>query len=275
MLEGRYFKIFLRKENLTFAGNQKPPDYSDVNPAKFESYFSDLSEVKQLRELFIHFFEALLVATDRQVEDLSQYKIVNKTPFQEEYAPVLKRWFPNAQFIHLVRNPYANFVALRKWVAKWGKSPSYPYLRDILRWMRLSAYFRERNQRLIGTKDYMVLRYEALLQAPEQSMRQICSFAKMEYQDSLLQPTHQGQLWQGNSMFKQEFTGIDTSPLERWKGDITEFEVALLNKKLKDVFSALDYPMRAITSKVDAYPAQPNEDDQTYIQNRLLLKEEL
>ena len=39
MLAGRYFKIFLRKENLTFAGNQKPPDYSDVNPAKFESYF--------------------------------------------------------------------------------------------------------------------------------------------------------------------------------------------------------------------------------------------
>jgi hypothetical protein len=139
--------------------------------------------------------------------------------------------------------------------------------------MRLSAYFRERNQRFIGTKDYLVLRYEELIQTPEQTMRHLCSFAKIQFQNSLLQPTHQGQLWQGNSMFKQDFTGIDASPLERWKGDITDFEVALLNKKLKNVFDALDYPMRATTSKMTSYPAQPNEDDQTYIQNRLLLQE--
>lgn len=273
MLESRYFKILLRKEALTFAGNEKPPDY-DVDPAKFEACFADLSQVKELRDLFLHFFEALLVGTDRQINDLLRYKIVNKTPFQEEYAIFLKQWFPNAQFIHLVRNPYANLVSLRKREEKVQNSPSYPYLRQILSWMTRSDYFRERNQRLMGTETYLVLRYEDLIQAPEQTMRQICSFAKIDFQDSLLQPTQIGQPWQGNSMFKQRFTGIDASPLARWKDDITDFEVALINKKLKNLFDALDYPMIASTSKMEEYPPQPHEGVQTYIQNRLFLKEE-
>ena len=74
-------------------------------------------------------------------------------------------------------------------------------------------------------------------------------------------------------MFKQRFTGIDASPLQRWKHDITDFEVALINKKLKNVFDALDYPMKASTSKMEHYPPQPHEGFQTYMQNRLFLRE--
>ena len=57
--------------------------------------------------------------------------------------------------------------------------------------------------------------------------------------------------------------------------DINDFEVALLNRNLKDVFDAFDYPAKHSTSRMKQYFRQPNEKLSTYIQNRLFLRDKM
>ena len=275
VLKSRFFKIFLGKESLTFAGNEKPPSYAPTNSTYFENYFSDLSKVETLRDFFLHYFEALLVSLQKKANAIEQYKIVDKTPLQEEYALLLKQWFPNAQFIHIVRNPYAHFVALRKWVILWEKNSGYPYLRRLIKWMHLSAYFAKYNQKCMGEQNYKIVRYEDLVQNTEKTLQDICSFAQIDFEDCLLKPTVFGQLWRGNSMSQKRFTGIDLSPLNRWKNDISPFEIRLLNQKIKSSFKSFNYPRQRSACKHKLYYRQTNERLLTYIRNRLFLQEKL
>ena len=261
MLAEKYFRIFLRKEKLSFAGNEEPPDYSSVDPEIFENYFTDLSKVDSLHSLFIHCFKALLSGMDKPIDNLSQYHLVDKTPFLEEYASILKKWFSNARFIHVVRNPYANFVALRKRETLLGSSPSYPYLYDIIKWMKFSAYLGEYNKRLMGDESYMMVRYEDLIKTTEPTMRRICAFADIAFDEILLQPTQEKNLWQGNSMSQQKFIGIDSAPLEHWKSDITDFELALLNQKLDTLFDRFNYPKKQPKYKLNVYSHQARESN--------------
>lgn len=169
---GHFFERMLNRDNPpTSKGESRGHDFSAINPDKFKSYFEDFDDVETHRDLLVHFFKALLISYGGQAEDLSRYHIVEKTPLQEEHAPWLKQWFPNAKFIHLVRNPYATFCSLRK---RATLDSSYPYLRPRISKMMLSDYFRRRNESLLS--DYMVLTYEDLVTTPEVSMRKIFSF---------------------------------------------------------------------------------------------------
>ncbi|WP_420630023.1 sulfotransferase family protein [Candidatus Leptofilum sp.] len=212
--------------------------------------------------LFTAVFQAIHISLYGSPIDANK-RIVEKSVEQAEFALELNQLFPDAKFIHIVRNPYANFVSLRRFKSENG----YPFLKAIIFALYNSYYHLLRNGRLL--QNYTIIRYEDLVTEPNVIMEQLAQFAGIQFQETLLQPTVDGQAWPGNSVYVSQLSGISTASLDKWKEEIHDFESNLLNKALPDyIWQKFGY-QRLPTNKSWLKPL-PGESVKTYLGNRLL-----
>ncbi|WP_420645344.1 sulfotransferase family protein [Candidatus Leptofilum sp.] len=190
-------------------------------------------------------------------------RVVEKSVEQAEFALELDQLFPDAKFIHIVRNPYANFVSLRRYKSENG----YPFLKAIIFALYNSYYHLLRNGRLL--QNYTTIRYEDLVTQPENIMKQLAQFVGIRFQETLLQPTSAGQTWPGNSVYVSQLSGISTASLDKWKEEIYDFEIRLLNKALPAyVWEKFGYPR--LSTHHSWLKPMPGEGLKTYLGNRFL-----
>lgn len=190
-------------------------------------------------------------------------RVVEKSVEQAEFALDLQQLYPQATFIHLIRNPYANIVSLRRFKSKAG----YPFLKPILFSLYNSYYHLVKNQRLI--RPYLVVRYEDLVSDPETTMRQIAQFADLPFSDQLLQPTSLGQPWAGNSVYNTQFTAVSNSSIDRWKEEIGPYEIYLLNQ-IVPAYVWQTYGYDRIETDGRFFRPMPQEGVKNYLRNQLL-----
>ena len=182
-----------------------------------------------------------------------------------EFAAALKQLFPDCHFIHVLRNPYANIVAIRR--AKRGPD-SIGALSPFIRAIRLS--FGHAIKNLQAIPNFHVLRYEDLLQDPEPTAKDICSRLGIGYAPSMLVSTVLGRPWGGNSSSRTDFgSAISQQPLLEWTHRIASIEVELVNRHLADVMTKMGYGSRR-TQRHWIFPAT-NEGARAYLANRYCL----
>jgi protein-tyrosine sulfotransferase len=233
----------------------------DFNVDKFLSIIKN-KHPESLKELFLSFFEAFFLAW-KENEDVYRYRFVEKTPHQEEYAQELKEWFPNAKFIHVLRNPYANLYSMTK-VSHTKKSNRHIYS-DIAK----SFYFLERNKRYID--NYHVVKYEDIVFSTESTMRHIADFLEIEFLESLLQPTICGIPWGGNPRsIDEQFKGIDPRPATAFESKISAVDVALINRYFSYFIEKYGYDEIA-TPKLKQWLPVKWETPIAYLKNRAFL----
>jgi hypothetical protein len=102
----------------------------------------------------------------------------NKTPTNSENIDKLRRLFPNARFILIVRD--GRDVAL-SWQRKWGKDP----LLAIDKWQRRLARARALTADL-GDDRLLVVHFEELLDDLQGTCRKICAFLELELSEEML-----------------------------------------------------------------------------------------
>lgn len=192
------------------------------------------------------------------------FRIVEKSVDHAEFAMELKKLYPKAKFIHIVRNPYSNLVSIRKYKSKNG----YPFLKSIINSLYNNYYFLYKNKRVIGD-DYLVIKYEDLVEKTDTILKEITVFLDIEFEDILNYPTVNGNLWKGNSTSNEKFEGISSSRLHKWEKEICPLEINIVNKLFKFVLDEYDY--KYINSKSILLPAK-NENAYRYVLNRLLYK---
>lgn len=163
--------------------------------------------------------------------------LVEKSVEHAEFAYVLARYFPGARFIHIVRNPYATLVALRRMVQK--KAGRFPYLWPIASSLHNSYHHLFTNR--LAMPNYLCVRFEDLVSDTAAAMREVSTFLGIEYHETLTRPTSQGEHWHGNSTSNESFGGISRGPLEAWKSQITDYEIALANLVAAPVLDAFGY----------------------------------
>lgn len=189
-------------------------------------------------EFFAATVRALYRATMRQ--DLpSRLRIVEKSVENAEYACTLSRYFPDARFIHVVRNPYATLVAIRLSKTRGG----FPSLERAVLSMRRSYHELFRNESAIPR--YLTVRYEDLVTDTTTTLEQVCRFLELKWSDSALEPTSQGKPWCGNSTSNVLFSGVSTRPLNAFERTLTGLETALVNRHCAPVLQRFAYPWRA------------------------------
>lgn len=151
-------------------------------------------------------------------------RFVEKTPQQEEFAEELAAWFPEARFLHVLRNPYAVVNSLTR-----DTTVHRSRRHRIYRPMAKSFYFLERNLRYL--ERYRAVRYEDVVSEPEATMREVAEFLGIGFADSLLRPTFGGRPWRGNPRsVEDDLRGIDPRPVDAFREQISPLDVALVNR---------------------------------------------
>jgi hypothetical protein len=190
--------------------------------------------------------------------------LVEKSVEHAEFAYVLARYFPGARFVHIVRNPYATLVAVRRMLQK--KSGRFPYLWPMAASLYNSYHHLFTNR--LALPNYLCIRFEDLVQDTRASMERIAGFLGVDYLDLLTRPTSLGERWQGNSTTNEAFHGISQRPLEEWKGRITDYEIAVGNLIAEPVLDAFGYER---LQAAHPYRRVKGERPKTYAANRAAL----
>ncbi len=214
-----------------------------------------------LKSIFGAFVEAVNHSLFRET---SGQRFVEKSVDHMEHALFLQSIYPDAVFLHVLRNPYANLVSLRRYKSMGGR---YPRMTFLVKSIRQSFKFARQNSREL--KNYRVVRYEDLVERPEESMRRVCESAKIDFLPCLLTPTELGKLWTGNSISGQSFTGVDPMRLSVWRTSINGFENRLTNVCLRMFFQPFGYQ----TEDIRGRPMKRVEGEwwRTYCVNRAFL----
>lgn len=189
-------------------------------------------------------------------------RVVEKSVENAEFAVELSEMYPEARFIHIVRNPYSNFVSLRKYKSI---GVGYPLLNRMVRTFRNSFHFLSENPKQI--EHYKVVRYEDILTDTEQTMRGIADFLNIEFSDAILQPSHLGESWSGNSTTGKTFSGVSAANLDKWKKDIEPIETECVNSVSVKTLSDFNYSFHATSAS--RWKRCKGESLKRYIYNRL------
>ena len=205
-----------------------------IDTDRFREASRRLNGINTHADGIVHFFAALGESIGMDREDLANVRFVEKSPYQEENVDELISWFPDARFVHLVRNPYAVMVSEREGgVAQYMKIHAAAMQRSSLR----RAI---RNREVYGDR-YQIVRYEDLVSRPETVMRDTVTALGLEDHSALREPTILGQRWRGNSSSGQRFVGISPSAADRWKARIFEIEVGAVNRFLSAEMAHFHY----------------------------------
>lgn len=104
----------------------------------------------------------------------------DKTPAYVEHIPRLHRLFPDARFIHLIRDgrEVAASLAEQDWGTQSAVAGAYWWRRSVAKARRAGAR--------LGPEQYLELRLERLISAPEEVLREVCHFLDEEFEPAML-----------------------------------------------------------------------------------------
>ena len=110
------------------------------------------------KDEIINYFDAIYYSIHSEPIDRN-LTVVEKSVSNAENAIRLQRLFPNAKFIHIIRNPYNNLLSFRDY--RFKMNHRFPSLRDLVESLKVNYYYLYKNQELIN--DYLVMKYEDIV----------------------------------------------------------------------------------------------------------------
>ncbi len=105
----------------------------------------------------------------------------DKTPMHVNYILLVNHFFPNAKFIHIIRD--GRDVALSLLRLKWGPR-RIEYSGYYWKWLVLMGML---CGRILGPERYCEIRYEDLINEPEGILKSLCSWLALEYDPVMLE----------------------------------------------------------------------------------------
>lgn len=104
----------------------------------------------------------------------------DKTPTNVLHIPILAAVFPESRFVHMIRD--GRDVAVAYLDASFGPSSVWQAARH---W-RSRVERGRRGGQLVGTERYRELHYEDLVDDPESTLRDLCEFLELTFDDAML-----------------------------------------------------------------------------------------
>jgi protein-tyrosine sulfotransferase len=263
------------KAAIAYSNTEENPQGDGISKGIFDQSRFDthlethLQPITNLYENLALCFEIYLKAIFYSIHgtDIAAKKrFLEKSVEAAELALELQQLFPDALFIHILRNPYANLVSMRKFRMHNKKTTAFPWLGLDYRSLYNSLFFLYKNKRLIS--NYLVVKYEDLIMTPQTTLQSICEFVDLEFSKSLLQPTYLGQPWFGNSSATVKFQGISAARLHQWQTEISPLEIKLINKYLRHVVEDFGYDV--VENQTSILQPFRQEYPKEYVANRFL-----
>jgi hypothetical protein len=162
----------------------------------------------------------------------------DKTPDYVDHIPVLAAIFPEARFVHLIRD--GRDVALSLVDVDFGpkKLPQ-----AALFWATKVRNGRRAGESL-GDRRYRELRYEDLVREPETVLRDMCVFIELEFDPAMLRYPARSEEVVSAALAPEAHSRIAEPPTEGvrdWRRDLPPAEAAELSALVGDLLRELGY----------------------------------
>jgi hypothetical protein len=165
---------------------------------------------------------------------------VEKTPLHVFHFDRIRRQFPDARFIQVVRDPRTTVAAIRRfrehgWTTDLDETTS-----GVAAALECAAD--------ISSDNYLVVRYEDLVTATERELRRVATFVGVEWSPTLLCPTQMGEPRRANSshLDRRVVGTIHERSLNAGEAEFDEHTLALINARTSASARALGYDMPAV-----------------------------
>jgi hypothetical protein len=166
----------------------------------------------------------------------------DKTPHQVRDITSLAEAFPDAQFLHVIRDGRDVAMSMRK--AGWLNGNMLTIAKY---WQRQVQAGITAGRSLINSKNrYYEVYYEQLLQQPETTLKNLCAWLHLEYTPQMLeyyrnvdvdiQPEH-------SNLFKLNRKPIDASRAYAWKSQLSRQDIADFESIAGNLLTELGYEL--------------------------------
>jgi hypothetical protein len=180
---------------------------------------------------------------------------IDSTPTNVPHMLRIARDFPDAQFIHIIRD--ARDVALSLDKRHWSRPLPWDKNRSLLAaglyWEWIVRKGRK-NGALLGER-YREVRYEDLVERPEPALLEIGEFLHHNLDYRQIQQTSIGSVKKPLTSFKEDLSEGHFTPVGRWKdkfpaAQLPEFE-KLIGRYLQEMGYALSDPAHASANSLE------------------------
>jgi hypothetical protein len=148
-----------------------------------------------------------------------------KTPGNIYHAQILLDMFPDATFIHLIRDPRGGVASMKR-VAFYTEDAVFNALNRHKVMTHGRTYFHTH----VPAEQRIEIRYEDLVVDPRQTLKKICSFIQVPYEETMLRfhlDAERFMTKEASSSFNAAATQpISSSFAEKWKTTLTSDEIA-------------------------------------------------
>jgi sulfotransferase family protein/uncharacterized protein DUF354 len=170
-------------------------------------------------------------------------RYADKTPSYVLSLPALARLFPEARFIHIIRD--GRDVALSYLDVPWGPS-SLP--EAALLWKRAVTRGRRAGSRL-GQTRYHEIRYEELIDDPAATVATLCEFLELDFVPEMLQYFGRADQVAGRMPFQETRQALYLPPtkgLRDWRTQMAGADVAQFEALAGNLLTELGYERGAV-----------------------------
>ena len=172
-----------------------------------------------------------------------------KTPGNLFYVDVIRDMFPEAQFIHLVRDPRAGVHSMNR--------ASFLANDAIINALNRHKYVKEGlaiQEGMVSTGQWMQVRYEDLVAKPEATVQALCQFLHEPFEPAMLHFHEDAEHYmkrRASGDFNSAATRpIDQSKIEAWRSGLTRREIAAVEAICGEQMQRLGYIPEGYTLNV-------------------------
>lgn len=173
----------------------------------------------------------------------SEWTVLKETSI-EIYAHELLEWFPEARFIHLVRDPRDTYAALSAGVddyySHFGED-EHATLFSLLNRLGTGLKCGLANRQAFGEERYRIVHFEEIVSEPRRVMEELASWLDIEFQPTMTKPTKMGEETTGNSFEGREFRGVSDSHKGAWSARIADEQAQVIEFYLSHLMSEYGY----------------------------------
>lgn len=150
--------------------------------------------------------------------------------------------FPGARFVHVLRDPRA--VCLSKTRMNTDLHAVSPDVAIAASdWAKL-ARVHANAERELGAERYHVVRYESLVTAPEETLRGVCGFLRIDFDEAMLEHHKRQFLGFGEKQrghMENTLKPLFESSIEKWREELTPRQIGVIETIIGDEMVAMGY----------------------------------
>lgn len=169
-----------------------------------------------------------------------------KTPRYVRYLPLLHTLFSWVKSVHIVRDGRDVALSTLHWAREgnkgpgrfqlWSKSP----LASCALWWRWQVSAGRLDGEGLGSERYHELKYEDLVNRPEQTLRDVTQFLELPFAAEMLS-FHEGKVRSGNGLSTKKAWLPPTPGLRDWRTQMSAGDIELFEAIAGDLLSTLGY----------------------------------